>query len=200
MTAPLAESRLVEAPTLAPETADGPRSIRGVALRYGSLSLPMVDHKGREFRERFAPGAFSKALGSADVRALVNHDRNLILGRTKSGTLRLLDEDDALRFELDPPKSGLAQHYLEAVERGDITGVSFRFYALKDRWTPEGNAYLREVNEADIDDISIVTYPAYPDTEAATRSLESYCRSQPRRTTRLDRARRRLRLAEADLS
>jgi uncharacterized protein len=172
--------------------------IRGIALKYGSMSLPLRDSRNREFTERFHPGAFSRALSTgADVRALVNHNKDLVLGRNKSGTLRIFDEPEALRFELDPPDTALAKHYVELVRRGDITGVSFRFYKLKDSWSGPENARVRDVHEADIDDISIVTHPAYPDTEAAARSLDEYCRSQPRRNVR-QWAERRLRLAEAD--
>ena len=110
----------------------------------------------------------------ADVRALVNHDTSLILGRNRAGTLRLTDDQDALRYEIDPPDTELARHYVEAVRRGDLTGVSFRFFKLSDRWEEAGEATIREVLEADIDDISIVTYPAYPDTEAAARSLDDF--------------------------
>jgi uncharacterized protein len=181
------------------ESAEGDKPvIRGVALRYDSLSLPMYDGKGREFREKFAAGAFSRALATgADVRALVNHNRDLILGRNTAGTLRLVDGPDALRFEIDPPDTEIAKHYVSAVRRGDMSGMSFRFYKIRDHWSGAGAATVREVTEADLDDVSIVAYPAYADTEVAARSLDDYCRSQPRRYPRRDRAERLLRLALA---
>lgn len=179
------------------ETTEAGRPvIRGVALRYGSLSLPLRDSKNRQFREKFAPGAFSRALATgADVRALVNHDKNLILGRNIAGTLKLSDDADALRYEIDPPDTELARHYIEAIKRGDMSGVSFRFYKISDRWEGAGDSTVREILSADIDDISVVTYPAYPDTEAAARSLDDFRRDHPDSSRWLRSARMRLRLA-----
>lgn len=181
------------------ETTEAGRPvIRGIAMPYGSLSVPMRDAKNRAFREKFRPGAFSRVLATgADVRALVNHNRDLPLGRNKAGTLKIADDHQALRFELDPPDSPIAQFYVDAVRRGDMTGVSIRFYKIRDQWSGAGDATVREVIEADIDDISIVTYPAYPDTEVATRSLDEFRRDHPGRDRWLERAAVRLRLAEA---
>lgn len=188
-----------EASEIRMETDDTGRPvIRGVALRYGSLSTPLKDSKGRPFRERFAPGSFSRALATgADVRGLVNHNKDLVLGRTLSGTLVLNDAPDALRYEIYPSNSAIAQHYVEAISRGDMSGTSFRFYKLRDAWSGAGEATIRDILEADIDDISVVTYPAYSDTEAAIRSIEDHCRPLPRQDPALDREWVRLRLAEA---
>jgi HK97 family phage prohead protease len=178
---------------------DGRRVIRGVAIRYGSVSKLQKDAKGRVFRERFAPGAFSRAMSvGVDVRFLVNHNRDLILGRSTAGTLRLIDDPDALRYEAYPPSTVIADHYVSAVERRDMSGVSFRFYKIADRWSGLGEATVRDVLEADIDDLSIVTYPAYDDTSAATRSHDEYCRATARRDPWLDSAHVRLRLADSE--
>ncbi len=98
-------------------------------MRWNSLSEVIWD----EFREQFAPGAFkdSPASGS-DVRALYEHNYTQLLGRTKSGTLVLSEDDTGLRFELTPPNTQLGNDVLELVERGDISGMSFGFRALKE--------------------------------------------------------------------
>jgi HK97 family phage prohead protease len=195
---------LADAEVRAETTEGGKPLIRGVALRYGSPSVRMSDSKGRPFTEKFAPGAFTRALAAgADVRALVNHDRNLVLGRSTAGTLRLMDDGDALRFEIDPPDTVIADHYVNAVKRGDMSGMSFRFYKRADKWSGAGEGTVREVTEADIDDVSIVTYPAYPDTEAATRSLDDHHRDHPATPDPVplawrSMARNRLRLADAE--
>ena len=67
--------------------------------------------------------ARSPASSTRDVRALLNHDPNEVLGRTKSGTLRLFDEPRGLRFELDLPDSPLGENMRAAVSRGDIDGA-----------------------------------------------------------------------------
>ncbi|QDV34025.1 HK97 family phage prohead protease [Tautonia plasticadhaerens] len=179
---------------------DGRPMIVGRAIRYGSLSRELRSDRGR-FRERFAPGAFTRSLQSgADVRALINHDKNLVMGRNVAGTLRLFDDPDELRFEIDPPDTTWSRDYLVSIARGDMGGVSFRFYKRRDDWErdPADGVEIRTVTEAAIDDVSIVTYPAYEDTSAALRSLDEFRRSQPAGTPLRARAARLTRLAEAD--
>ena len=73
-----------------------PPQLVGSALRYDSLS----DDMG--FRERIAPGAFTKSLASdPDVRALVDHDSSKIIGRSKAGTLKLFEDDRGVRVEIE---------------------------------------------------------------------------------------------------
>lgn len=184
------------------EAAGGRPVIRGIAVPYNRLSHPMrMPNSRAHFRERFAPGAFTRALADGvDVVALVNHDPNHVLGRTSAGTLRLIDGPDALRYEIDPSDSLLADHHVKAVARRDMKGSSFRFYMKRDLWSVEDGQDIRTVAEAGIDDVSVVTYPAYEDTSAALRSFESHRRGQPRRDAWPTLARMRLRLAEAAAS
>ncbi len=116
-------------------------------MRWNSLSEVIWD----EFREQFAPGAFkdSPASGS-DVRALYEHNYTQLLGRTKSGTLVLSEDDTGLRFELTPPNTQLGNDVLELVERGDISGMSFGFRALKEAWDIGQSPYLRTVTAAEL--------------------------------------------------
>jgi HK97 family phage prohead protease len=95
----------------------------------------------------------------ADVRALLNHDPSQVLGRTKSGTLRLFDEQRGLRFEVDLPDSPLGENVREAVRRKDIDGSSFRFVVDKESWQGE----LRTVEAVkELKDITVATFAAYP--------------------------------------
>ena len=120
------------------------------------------------YRERIAPGAFDAVLASdADVRALLNHDENIVLGRTKSGTLRLSSEKRGLRFECDLPES--RSDLREAVKRGDIDGASFRFIVGDEDWDGE----LRTVQSVDkLLDISLATVPAYPAASVELRTRQ----------------------------
>jgi HK97 family phage prohead protease len=104
--------------------------------------------------------------------ALLNHDANEVLGRTKSGTLRLFDEERGLRFELDLPDSPLGDNVRSAVKRGDIDGASFRFVAGDEEWDNEVRT-ITKVSE--LHDISVATFAAYPaaSVELRTRQEET---------------------------
>jgi HK97 family phage prohead protease len=120
------------------------------------------------FREQIKPGAFTKALKASDVKALWNHDSNIVLGRTKSGTLKLEEDDKGLSVEITPPS--WANGYMETIKRGDVSEMSFAFIVGKDEWNDDGNQ--RTITEYDeLLDVSPVTYPAYPQTSVKIRSL-----------------------------
>ncbi len=138
------------------------RTVVGYAAVYGTLSEDLGD--GR--RETIRPGAFRDVVGS-DVRGLLNHDPSQVLGRTKSGTLRLFDEPAGLRFELDLPDSPLGQNMRTAVSRGDIDGASFSFEVGAETW--EGDLRTIESVKA-LHDISLASYPAYPSTSLELRT------------------------------
>lgn len=123
-----------------------------------------------EFREVIRPGAFRKAVRSDDVRALWNHDDNIVLGRTKPGTLRLEEDDHGLRVEIDAPRS--AESIVESIQRGDVDAMSFGFSVRSggDRWSGEKGSQMRELIDLRLLDVSPVTFPAY---EATTISAEA---------------------------
>jgi len=133
---------------------------------------------GGMFREVIMPGAFERAIKEGDdVRLLVNHDPSLLLGRTKSGTLRLQEDKHGLWMEGDPPNTQLAHDTMELVKRGDLDSMSFAFMVDEDgeNWPKreEGKLPLREITSARLFDASIVTYPAYEGTSVGLRSAES---------------------------
>lgn len=136
------------------------RTVHGYAAVYGATSGDLGG-----FREQIAPGAFAGVLADADVRCLLNHDPNVVLGRTKSGTLRLADDARGLRFEVDLPES--RSDLREAVARGDVDGASFRFVVGDEDWDGD----LRTVKTVKaLHDVTLATYPAYPATSVELRS------------------------------
>jgi HK97 family phage prohead protease len=141
--------------------ADALSIVVGYAALYDTLS---VDLGG--FRERILPGAFARA----DVRALINHDESLLLGRTLSGTLVLSDDQRGLRVQIALPNTTYARDLVVLLERGDISQMSFAFRAVRDRFIKEGGEVVRELAEVELYDVSVVTYPAYPETTADLRS------------------------------
>lgn len=123
--------------------------------------------------EEIAPGAFSDAIAEgADVRALINHDWNMVLGRTKSGTLKLEEDDRGLKFTVEIPDTSYAQDLVKSMERGDINQCSFGFYVKADEWDYETEPTHRIIKDVELFEVSIVTFPAYEDTEASVRSKE----------------------------
>jgi len=146
-----------------------PPLIVGYAAVFNKLSVPLWG-----FREKIAPGAFAKNLATnPDVRCLFNHSPDLILGRTKSRTLTLAEDDRGLKIENEPPNSPTGLNVLEAIRRGDVDQMSFAFRTVKDAWeySKNGDDDIRTLLEVDLFDVSPVTYPAYPDTSVGLRQL-----------------------------
>jgi len=145
---------------------EGRRKIAGHAAVFDSLSEDLWG-----FRERIVPGAFREAIGRSDIRALLNHDPNFVLGRTANGTLRVHEDDHGLAVEIDPPATGWADDLLVSIGRGDISQMSFAFRVGEDRWDDVAGTRERTILSFDeIFDVSPVTYPAYPDTDLSLRT------------------------------
>jgi uncharacterized protein len=133
----------------------------------GHAALFNVEVDFGYFREMVAPGAFKNSIESGDdVRALFNHDPNLILGRNKAGTLRLSEDEKGLLSEIDPPDTQLGRDIVVSIERGDISQMSFGFYITSEEVVRrEGESTLYIIKEARLFDVSPVTYPAYESTD-----------------------------------
>lgn len=127
------------------------------------------------FIEQIDPQAFTRTLSEgADVRALIDHNPSLILGRTVSGTLRLETDSTGLLVEITPPDTTYARDLMVSLERGDVTQMSFAFVTKQDAWAKEGTTNIRTLLDVDLHDVSAVTYPAYLDTEVGLRSLNQF--------------------------
>ena len=139
--------------------------------------------------ERIMAGAFTRAIQEDDVRALFNHDPNLILGRNKAGTLRLSQDGKGLYYEVDPPDTTNGEDVIKSLRRGDVTGSSFAFIVHEDNWRKvklddDSPLKIREIVDVELWDVSPVTYPAYEGAssgvrhaagvELVTRSLEQW--------------------------
>lgn len=158
-TSPQFERRFVPATDLEVRSGeDGPFVARGHAATYNEPYDVM------DFREQIDPGAFRDQLGNPNVKALWNHDSGNVLGSVESGTLKLSSDDRGLFTETQFPES--AHREREAIERGDVSKMSFGFYALEDRWErSEDGAELRTIMKAELVDVSPVAYPANPNTD-----------------------------------
>lgn len=120
-----------------------------------------------DFDELIARGAFADTLKQGDKLALVDHDAAKLIGRTRSGTLRLAEDTRGLHFEIDVPDTSLGRDLITMAERQDIGGASFGFMVKRDAW--QGS--LRTLHAVDLREISIVSaWPAYPQTSVTARS------------------------------
>jgi len=140
------------------------------------VGYPIVYNKDSEdmgFVERIAPGAAKKALKRSDVRALKNHDPNLIFGR-QGVNLTLRDTADGLYYEATPINTRNFSDIAEEIDAGLLTGQSFGFTILNDEWEGlDSDSPKRTITEiGQIFDVGPVTFPAYTDTSVALRSLE----------------------------
>lgn len=149
---------------------------------------------GGFFRELILPGAFEDAIGRDDVVFLVNHE-GLPLARTRSGTLKLEEDDIGLRMEseLDPQDPDV-QAIVPKMKRGDLDKMSFAFRAVVQEWDDSGDIPLRTIVKADLFDVSIVTNPAYDGTDIGLRCLDEHRRRQNFYAARL-RVRMKMNLA-----
>lgn len=138
------------------------RRLEGYAATFGS------EAKFGKLTEIIHPGAFSASL-SGDVVALLDHDLARVLGRTRSGTLRLSEDSRGLAFSLDLPETQAGRDVLELARRNDLGGMSFGFKVPPggERWQGE----RRSLYKVNLREISVVSaWPAYPDTSLALRS------------------------------
>ncbi len=149
---------------------DNPKII-GYAAKFGKWSLDLGG-----FREKIRKGAFDEALEKSDVRALKNHDPNLLLGRMASGTLELKTNSVGLISEIDPPNTTTGKDTIEEIRRKDITGMSFSFTTAEDDWKylEDGSVERTIIKIGELFDVGPVTYPAYPDTSVAVRSMDAH--------------------------
>lgn len=149
------------------EKDGGEKSIAGV-IPYDKNSEDLGG-----FIEVIRKGAFDRSLKDGDVRCLWGHNTQYVLGRSGAKTLALESRDDGLHFECSLPDAGWANDLYGSVKRGDVPGVSFGFYVVRDSWTRGKNEpALRELLDVDLLEVSVgVAFPAYPDASAGTRAL-----------------------------
>ncbi|MBB4267599.1 HK97 family phage prohead protease [Roseospira visakhapatnamensis] len=187
------ERRIAGATDLRLEAGDAPRIVGHAAL-FDRLSEDLGG-----FRERIRPGAFADSLEREDVRALFNHDPNVILGRNRAGTLRLGEDAEGLAIEIDPPDTQAARDLMVSIARGDVSQMSFGFIVRPGGQSWEKDAegrVLRTLTAVRLLDVSPVVFPAYPDTAVAVRAMTAWrAATTPRPPVAL--LRRRLDLALA---
>lgn len=156
--------------------------IRGYPIVFNRLSENLGG-----FRERIAPEAMDRTLKEGvDIRALVDHDSGKILGRLSAGTLRIERDQYGLAIELTPPDTTAGHDIVESINRRDVTGGSFAFRPIGEAegwWDFKADPPVRTIRDMLVREVSIVTFPAYPQTAIALRSLSIYRHGAPRSVT-----------------
>ena len=156
------------------------------------------------FEERIEKGAFDNVLKD-DVRALFNHDPNLVLARTKSNTLDMFtDEEGNLAYKFKTPNRSYAKDLEDAVKSGDVDQSSFAFRVAEEKWEwRDDNEKLKKDRRTitkieKLYDVSPVTYPASPSTTVAARKQSDHENELKR--AREFKTRNILKLAKAKLT
>lgn len=128
---------------------------------------------GPGMSESIAPGAFSNTLAE-DIRALVNHDTTLVLGRTSVHTLELREDERGLwgRISINP-KDTDAMNLYERVKRGDVSQCSFGFEIIReDTEISEDGSVHWTIQEVRLYEVSCCTFPAYESTNISAREAQ----------------------------
>ena len=123
--------------------------------------------------EEIAPRAFDNTLNN-DIRALINHDTGLVLGRNKAGTLELKVDGRGLwgSIRINPNDSDAVNLY-ERVKRGDVDQCSFGFNILDEEVDFREDGTVKwTIKEVDLHEVSVVTFPAYTETGVQARKAE----------------------------
>ena len=141
--------------------------------------------------EQIAPGAFASSLG-LDVRALIDHDTRLVIGRTVAGTLTLREDDTGLYGEIKINEHDSdAMNLYARVQRGDVSQCSFGFDIVAEDYvvSPDGQTCTWTIREVKLYEVSVVTFPAYDATSVSARDADS---AASLKSTRLERRKKEL--------
>lgn len=162
---------------LLPATETEVARIVGHAAVFNQLSEDLGG-----FREIIAPGAFAGSIAERDVRALLNHNSDMVLGRSSAGTLRLAEDEKGLAIEIDPPPTTYANDLLISMGRRDVKEMSFGFVAIRDEWLQVDGEWVRTLLEVDLYEVSPVTFPAYTQTDVSARSMDAWAQAKAKAT------------------
>ena len=151
-----------------------------VVVGYGSIWNSRSENLGG-FYEYISPDAISQdTIEKSDVRALINHDPNLVLARSTAGNLSLSVDEKGLRYEFSIPETSYGKDLAINMKNGNINQSSFAFTVGADEWsTDEDGNDIRTITSIEkLYDVSPVTYPAYSQAESdlvvAQRALAMY--------------------------
>ena len=143
-------------------------TISGYIAQFNTLSMPMWG-----FREQIAPGAFRETIEADDIRALFNHDSNIVLARKspRHSSLTLREDGEGLYTEFTPPDTSAARDLVTMMRADLVDQASFQFATLEDHWDEVNDELIRTLIKVRLYDVSPVTFPAYRSTNVKVRSV-----------------------------
>ena len=164
------------------EEDDAPIRVSGYAAIFGEET-----NIAGMFTEVIERGAFKSAIERGDdVVFVINHE-GLPLARTRSGTLKLTEDERGLFIETDlDPMDPDVRSIVPKMKRGDLDKMSFAFVPTRQEWDDSGDLPKRTIQDLQLYDVAIVTTPAYEGTDIGLRSLEAHRASE----TKVQAARR----------
>lgn len=123
--------------------------------------------------ESIDPHAFDETLGD-DIRALIDHETRLVLGRNKAGTLDLKVDSRGLWADIDINENDTdAMNLYARVQRGDVNQASFGFDILQEETDiREDGSVHWTIKKVKLYEVSCVTFPAYKDTSISARKAQ----------------------------
>lgn len=154
--------------------------IEGYAVHWNSpcTKPKVINRNGKPFPywEQIAPHAFAQGLAQGlDVICTFDHETSKVLGRLRSQTLEVKEDDQGLFYRCRLPDTSYASDLKASLKRGDVFGNSFGMYVLEDEWSKADDGLkLRTVTNAIAFDVSPVTEPTYEDAEVALRSIDRF--------------------------
>lgn len=143
----------------------------------GGLAIPVEREADiGPFTESISRDAVDHAIEQGwDIRGLFNHDPNMVLARTKSGTMSVTSGGDGMEFDI-PEMPESRSDVMEAIDRGDVDGNSFSFTVAKEEWDESESREKphRTINQfGRLFDLGPVTFPAYEgQTTVSARAME----------------------------
>ncbi|HDR3653092.1 TPA: phage major capsid protein [Bacillus anthracis] len=145
--------------------------VRGLVNPTGEWSQTLYDKHGNPFVERVMPSVFENALKRGnDVKLLLEHDKNMLLARTKNETLKLTETSRGLEMEATLVPSNQSEHIHALIKQGTLNNMSFGMVVLDDSWTKEKGVNKRSITELALYECSIVSDPAYTQSTVEARS------------------------------
>jgi uncharacterized protein len=160
------ETRQIQVQDLEVREVGNGSTFSGYAAVFNSDSEPLP------FIEQIRPGAFQRTLQSRNqVKMFVNHEDTMVLASTRSGTLRLSEDNRGLKVEADLPQDvSYSRDLIALMKTRIVDSMSFGFHVPRggDEWSDDGQR--RYLNEIALHEVSVVTgFPAYEATAATIR-------------------------------